>query len=112
VSGGAATGVQAVELTEADLKMLDENFGYRPRLEKGPRTSLLDAAKLGVVVEAGRDTWVRRRASPRLALEMSGSLDIRKQPRAPIEIFGRLEVLPQRSYAEQFGRRFDLETGS
>jgi translocation and assembly module TamB len=47
-----------------------------------------------------------------LALEISGSVDVRKQPHEPLQVFGRLEALPQRSYAEQFGRRFDVETGS
>ena len=111
VSGGAQ-GAQAVDLTEADLKMLEENFGIR--LQTGPPASarLLENATLGVVVQADRDTWLRRRATPRLALELSGSVDVRKQPHAPLQIFGRMESLPQRSYAEQLGRRFDVDNGS
>ena len=113
VSGNAAGNtVLQVQLTEADLRMLEDNFGYRPLASNGSRAAGLDAAKLEVEVEVGRDTWVRRRSSPRLALEITGRVDARKQPQEKLQVFGRLDVLPQRSYAEQLGRRFDVETGS
>ena len=112
VSDAGSTAAQDVTLTEADLRMLEDHFGYRPLASSAKSTSIFDATTLGVVVEAGRDTWVRRRALPRLALEISGSVDVRKQPQEPLQVFGRVEALPQRSYAEQFGRRFDVETGA
>jgi translocation and assembly module TamB len=112
VSNAAGNTAQEVTLTEADLRMLEEQFGYRPLISKGSSTSVFESTTLGVVVKAGRDTWVRRKAAPRLALEITGSVDVRKQPHIPLQVFGRLEALPQRSYAEQLGRRFDIETGA
>jgi translocation and assembly module TamB len=111
VSGQASSAADAVQLTDADWRMLEDNFGFRPRTEKEHQPSPFDAATLEVDLTAGRDVWLRRRANPRMSIELGGDVDLRKQPNEPLQIFGTMEARPQRSTLEQYGRQLDVETG-
>jgi translocation and assembly module TamB len=100
-----------VQLTEADLRMLEENFGSRFRPTRASGTSAFDPVALDVQVSTPRDTWLKRRSMPRLQIELKGGVQVHKEPQKPIEVRGRIEALPTRSYVEQLGRRFELEKG-
>ena len=108
---GTGSGAAPVELTEADYAMLEAYFGYRP---DGSATVAADpimpwAMDVEVVLES--DVWLRKSAQPELRLELDGSLDVAKQPGDSIQLFGTIEVRPQRSYFEELGRRFQVSQG-
>jgi translocation and assembly module TamB len=106
----ASSGSQAepIELTPADLRVLEDRFGLvadRPR--RGEPSSL--AMDLQVAL-AGND-WVRRRTSPAIAVELSGKLRIQKDSGQDFRIFGAIQPLAGRSFAEVLGRRFEVTSG-
>jgi hypothetical protein len=109
-TGLPASGAEVVELNENDLRMVAERFGAA-----APRATLyrqdLDQAAVDLRVKADRNAWVRKRANPRIAVELSGSLHIVKPAGGERQLTGTLEPVRGRSYAEQFGRRFALEGG-
>ena len=100
-----------VPLGPDDLRMLEENFGYRTRPAVDPALALYEASDLQLDIRLDRDTWVRQRSAPQLAVELTGDVRLRKAPRGLPEIFGRVEPVPGRGYIEQFGRNFDFTGG-
>lgn len=107
----AGGDIRQVELTEEDVRMLEEFFGYRVTSADTTTSDLYDALTLDLTVELERDTWVRQTANPELAIEMTGTVELQKQPGAELMLFRSIEVIPQRSFIRQFGRRFDLTEG-
>lgn len=108
---GKATGT-AVELTKEDFEMLEYYFGYDPTRIRQQVKSIIDPWSMNLRVTVGPDTWLRRRRSPQMAVQLEGSLDVRKAPSDSIQLFGNIRVLPERSYFQQFGRRFTVANGS
>jgi len=104
-------GLEDVELTPADFEILRERFGYIAVEEDlRPRTSeLLTAA---VTVEFGRDSWIRSRSSPDMAVGFTGEVDVRLQPGEEPHIRGELTTIPDRGYVAQFGKRFSPREGT
>src|SRR5262249_43385596 len=63
----AAQGGADVQLTPADVRMMEETFGY-----VGPHASqlplrLYDASDLDLAIHLERDNWLRQRVSPKMA---------------------------------------------
>ncbi|HET9947639.1 MAG TPA: translocation/assembly module TamB domain-containing protein, partial [Longimicrobiales bacterium] len=107
----AASGVENVQLTEDDIQTLRERFGYivvEEELE--PPTAERLTAELAV--ELGRDSWIRRRANPGMAVAFSGELDVHVLPGAQPEVEGTLTTIAGRGFVEQFGKRFVLREGT
>ncbi len=100
-----------VELTDEDLRMLEETFGYDVAADTAARPAVFEAADLDLELELRQDNWVRKRSSPRLALEITGRLQVRKEPYGEMLMYGSLEPLPRRGYFEQFGRMFKFTGG-
>ncbi len=103
-----AGDVRDVALTETDYADLEAAFGRDFRTPTTDRLALVDSLDLDVIVSMGRDTWVRQSANPQLAIQMSGDLRITKPRADSLSLVGEIEAIPQRSYIEQFGRRFSL----
>ena len=106
-AGGAGT---AVELTKADFDMLEYYFGYVPT----KREIIADpfaAFGLDLKLIVGNNTWLRRTSQPVIAVHLDGSLDVKKQPADSMQLFGSVEAMPERSYFEEFGRRFAVTHG-
>ncbi len=101
----------AVPLSPADVRMLEENFGYLAPPAANPTLALYEASDLDLQIKLERDTWVRQRSTPRLAVEVTGDVQLRKRPHADPELFGRLQPVPDHGYVEQFGRSFDFTGG-
>ena len=108
---GGADQVQDVTLTDADYHDLERYFGFSVRPAQGSLIPTLAALTLDLTVDVGRDTWLRENANPRLAVQLAGTMQVRKQPGPKLTLLGQLETLPEHSYVEQFGRRFDLRDG-
>ena len=103
---------EVVELTAEDYVMLEERFGYRPSSRDLRPSRWRDTWGVAVDVRFGRDTWIRQRASPRLLIQFGGDVRVEKEPGEIESIVGTLEAITQRSYIEQFGRRFALTRGT
>lgn len=109
VPSGAS--VRPVELSDEEIRELEEYLGFSvTRTERDPG-ALFDALALDVAVTASRDTWVRQRANPELEIQATGEVRVTKAPNDSLLFDGRMEAVPQRSWVEQFGRRFSIQQG-
>lgn len=70
---------------------------------------IFDATTIEYTLELDRRFWVRNRSRPEMALELQGSLDVVKYPGEDIQLFGTMGT--SQGYAQQLGKRFDLERG-
>src|SRR6185437_1601981 len=109
-SGGNAT---RVTLTDAELRSIAARFGEEVVRPGGKQaTPFFDKLALDVKVTTDRNAWVRRRANPQLQVELSGTVEARKDPRGPLRLYGTLEPVEGRSFVAQFGRRFTVDEGT
>ena len=112
--GRMRLGSQArdVVLTEDDYEQLREVFGTDYRTRQREPLSVMDSLALNVSITLGRDTWVRQAANPEMALQMTGAVRLSKARADSLQLLGEIEAIPQRSFVEQFGRRFQLTEGT
>ncbi|MDH3224296.1 MAG: translocation/assembly module TamB, partial [Gemmatimonadota bacterium] len=82
--------LETVELTPEDYEMLRETFGYRPPEVRTDYGALASALAADIDVTIGRDTWLRQRMNPELAVQLSGELAIEKAPDADPRIVGTI----------------------
>ncbi|GAB5518659.1 MAG: translocation/assembly module TamB [Rhodothermales bacterium] len=105
--------LEPVQLTEVDLLMLEEQFGVRVTEADTSTFVFFDAMTLdNLQIQLERDSWVRSNRNPRIDIQFTGELDVSKPPQGEISVFGNINVLPERSRIEQFGKPFTLESGS
>jgi translocation and assembly module TamB len=110
---GSGGSTQPVTLTEAELRSVAARFGEEAVEPGGTQaTSFFDKLALDLKVTTDRNAWVRRRANPQLQVELSGTVEARKDPRGPLRLYGTLEPVEGRSYVAQFGRRFTVSEGT
>ncbi|HEX7070384.1 MAG TPA: translocation/assembly module TamB domain-containing protein, partial [Rhodothermales bacterium] len=109
-----ATGTEIVEveLTDRDVRMLEERFGYTVTQADTAVSVFYENLTLDITVEMERDTWIRQQGTPEMAIQFEGELDVQKQPGSDPQIFGTIEVLDERSYIDQFSRRFNINAGT
>lgn len=108
-SGAEAT---PVELTKEDLRMLEFYFGYDTRRVRQQTQSVIEPWEMDLHVTVGSNTWLRRARAPEMRVQLDGSLDVKKAAHDSIQMFGSISVQPTRSYFSQFGKRFDVTSGS
>ncbi|TVQ10181.1 MAG: translocation/assembly module TamB [Balneolaceae bacterium] len=70
---------------------------------------IFDAMTIEYTLEMDRRFWVRNRSRPEIAMELQGNLDVVKYPGEDIQLFGTMGT--SQGYAQQLGKRFDLERG-
>ena len=110
---GSGGSTQPVTLTEAELRSIAARFGEEAVEPGGTQaTSFFEKLALDVKVTTDRNAWVRRRANPQLQVELSGTVEARKDPRGPLRLYGTLEPVEGRSFVAQFGRRFTVNEGT
>jgi len=107
----AGEDIEQVALTKEDIRMLEEQFGYRISQQDTTTSNIYDALKMDVNLEVERDTWIRQSSNPEMAIQMMGRLELHKMPDEEIQLFRSIEMIPSRSYIRQFGRRFDIVHG-
>jgi len=107
----AAGGRADVQLTLADLEDMDQAFAYATTTAPDPLLAFYDASDLDLVLELGRGNLVRRPTAPRLSLEVTGEVRVRKRPHREPDLFGHVEPVPGRGFVEQFGRSFEFVGG-
>jgi translocation and assembly module TamB len=110
---GSGGNTKPVTLTDAELRSIAARFGEEV-VEPGGKqeTPFFDKLALDVKVTTDRNAWVRRRANPQLQVELSGTVEARKDPRGPLRLYGTLEPVEGRSFVAQFGRRFTVNEGT
>ncbi|MGH7648067.1 MAG: translocation/assembly module TamB domain-containing protein, partial [Gemmatimonadaceae bacterium] len=110
---GSGGNTKPVTLTDAELRSIAARFGEE-MVEPGGKqeTPFFDKLALDVKVTTDRNAWVRRRANPQLQVELSGTVEARKDPRGPLRLYGTLEPVEGRSFVAQFGRRFTVNEGT
>jgi translocation and assembly module TamB len=104
--------LEVVELTEEDLRILEQRFGLRVTEADTTTFDFYEALAMDLDVEMERNTWLRARSNPRMDIQFSGSLDLTKQPFQDIQIFGSIEVVPEHSRIVQLGKQFNLSSGT
>jgi translocation and assembly module TamB len=108
---GGSSQVELVELSEEDYAMLEKWFAYRRRAvsERASSPPLSLTLDLDVAIE--RNTWIRKRLNPTLAIELEGNLALKGRPNEQLNIVGNLRPMTGRSYVGQFGRQFEITQG-
>lgn len=101
-----------VALTDADLRILEQRFGIRVAEEDTTTFDFYVALTMDLNVELERDVWLRSESNPEMNIQFTGDLELRKQANQEEQMFGVIEVIPQRSYINQFGRRFNITSGT
>ena len=102
----------SVQLTEEDLLMLERTFGVRPTASDTSTSDIYEAMTIDIEIELERDTWLRSVSNPEMNVQFDGELDFRKEPYSEQEMYGSIEVNPDRSYITQFGKRFEISQGT
>ena len=101
-----------VELTEDDIQMLERRFGLRISEADTSTFNFYYALAMDLKVRLDRGTWLRAKSSPEMAIQLTGNLDVYKANLADnMVVFGSIDVVTDRSYVKQFGRRFDIDRG-
>ena len=108
----AGGDLEQVDLSFDDQVMMAENFGYRPVVAD----TLADAMWKGLTMDLSlvmeRDTWIRQRVNPDMAIELTGRMDVQKtRGQDDVQLFRSIEVIPDRSTIKQFGRDFRIAEG-
>jgi translocation and assembly module TamB len=107
------TGTAApVALTEADLRMLEQRFGYRATEADTAAFDFYEALDMNLSLSLERNTWLRSRGNPNMDVQFTGNLDVTKRPNEEMNVFGNIDVIPERSRIRQFGRSFDITSGT
>jgi len=100
-----------VQLTPADLRMLEENFGETGTAAPNAALAFYDASELDLAVTLERNNWVRQRVHPKMSVALTGDFQLKKAPHGEPQLFGRVSPIPNRGYVEQFARSFDITGG-
>jgi autotransporter translocation and assembly factor TamB len=100
-----------VQLTPADLRMLEENFGETGTAAPNAALAFYDASELELAVTLERNNWVRQRVHPKMSVALTGDFQLKKAPHGEPQLFGKVSPIPNRGYVEQFARSFDITGG-
>lgn len=101
---------EAVQLSKEDIRRVEAQFGRRATQSDTTTISFYDATDVTLTVRSNGNAWMRSRYNPRMDIEMTGDLEVRKPYRKPEEVYGKLNAVPGRSRVE-FGRSFNITTG-
>ncbi len=104
--------LEPVQLTEADLQMLRQYFGVRITEKDTTTFDFYEAARMRLNLRMERDVWLRSSANPEMNVQFTGTLTVQKEPYQDLQLFGTIEVIPERSYIVQFGKRFEITEGT
>ena len=107
---GLAAAVDTVTLTDADLQALARDFGPRV-LVRQRESAPLERFRLDLDVEMPGEVWIRRRANPKVDIEMSGRVRVTQEPGEEMRFAGTVRPVPGRGYLGLYGRQFRLVGG-
>lgn len=108
-----AAAFEPVTLSTQDLFTLEQRFGLRVAASDTTSFDFYEALEIeDLRINLARNTWVRSSSNPKMDIQFTGSLDVSKKPLSELSAFGVIEVIPDRSRIDQFGRRFEIEQGT
>ncbi|MDA0377851.1 MAG: translocation/assembly module TamB domain-containing protein [Bacteroidetes bacterium] len=108
----AGGDLQQVDISFDDQVMLAENFGYRPVLADTLVDAMWKGLSMDLALVMERDTWIRQRVNPEMAIELMGRMDVQKtRGQEDVNLYRSIEVIPDRSTIKQFGRDFRIAEG-
>jgi len=108
----AGGDVVQVPLTFDDEVMLTDNFGYRAVVADTLVDAIWKGLSLDLSMVMERDTWIRQRVNPEMAIELAGRMEIEKdRGQDDLNLYRSIEVVPDRSIIRQFGRNFRITEG-
>jgi translocation and assembly module TamB len=107
---GVAATVDTVTLTDADLQALARDFGPRV-LVRQRESAPLERFRIDLDVEMPGEVWIRRRANPKVDIEMSGRVKVTQEPGEEMQFAGTVRPVPGRGYLGLYGRQFRLVGG-
>ena len=111
-AGGTASGLDDVTLSPEEMQDVEELFGVSVDAADTTTTDAFLALKMDLDVGMERDLWIRSKSNPELQIQFTGSLELQKEPGEELpQLFGEIEVLDERSYVRQFGKRFIIRNG-
>lgn len=112
LSESSESDLATVQLTTEDQQLLERRFGIRLTEADTTTFDTYEALDMELQVDIERDVWLRSRANPEMDVQFTGSLDVSKAPYEAEQVFGTIEVVPERSRIVQFGRVFDITRGT
>jgi translocation and assembly module TamB len=65
-----------------------------------------------LTVELSRDSWLRKRGSPEMAVAFTGEVAVQLRPQAEPRLEGTLTTIAERGSIRQFGKRFEPREGT
>jgi translocation and assembly module TamB len=108
----AGGDLEQVALSFDDEVMLARNFGYRAVANDTLAAAIWTGLSMNLSIVLERDTWIRQRVNPEMAIELSGRVDLQKdRGQEDLNIYRSIEVVPDRSTIKQFGRNFRIVEG-
>ena len=106
----APPDLEAVELTDAQIREVEARFGRVITARDTSVNRFVDALDYDLTVQIQRNVWLRSEAGLPFDIEFTGALDARKQPFADgSQLFGEIEFV--RGTVETLNRQFELEGG-
>jgi translocation and assembly module TamB len=109
----SAAAFEPVTLSRSDLLTLERRFGLRVTEADTTNFDFYEAMTIeDLSVELARNSWLRSPRNPGVDIQFTGSMDVSKKPFSDVEVFGVIDVIPERSQIKQFGRQFNIERGS
>ncbi len=100
-----------IRLSTQDLLTVEQRFGIRLTERDTTTFDFYEALTMDLVVRMSRNTWLRSKKNPTMDIQFTGSLDVNKRPFEDPQMFGSIEVLPERSRIVQFGKAFAIKKG-
>src|SRR5262249_29397046 len=76
----------AVQLSPADVRMMEETFGYVSDSGNDQAAQLYDASDLDLDIAIQRNNWLRQEAQPTLSIALTGQVHFRKAPHGEPEM--------------------------
>lgn len=111
-SSDAESELATVQLSDDDRQTIERRFGIRLTEADTTTFDAFEALAMDLTVQFERDTWIRSRSNPKMNIQFTGNLDVQKERgEQDVQVFGTIEVIPDRSRVVQFGREFQIEEG-
>ena len=111
-SSDAESELATVQLSEDDRQTIERRFGIRLTEADATTFDAYAAMAMDLTVQFERDTWIRSRSNPKMNIQFTGDLDVQKEHgEQDTQVFGTIEVIPERSRVVQFGREFQIAEG-
>jgi len=111
LEAGSAADVETVALNETDRADLERRFGLTLSDADTTAYDAYQAMAIDMEVQIQRETWLRSRSALGLNIQFNGDLDLQKAHDEDLELYGSIDIVPDRSTVEQFGQVFRVEEG-